>query len=433
MKIWIKTVVRSANKPTREASIQIQTILRELHPINGFVYGNCTLENDTLTFEIHPRKNSRAICSGCGCKRPGYDRLEKRTFSFIPCWGLMVMFVYQMRRVDCRSCGVKVEQVPWAGGKHRACDAFRLFLSRWAKRLSWSETAEAFQTSWDTVYRSVQWVVEFGLKHRSLDSIEAVGVDEVVYRKGHNYMTLVYQIDNGIKRLLFIGKDRCESTLRDIFRDLGQERCESIKVVCSDMWKPYLNVIRDQLPNALNILDRFHIVKKLNEAVDQVRREETKAMKQQGYDPILTNSRYCFLKRPPNLTPKQGDKLAELLRYDLRTVRAYCLKEAFEAFWQYKSSYWAKWFLRKWCTRVMRSRLEPMMKFVGTLRNHEMLIMNYFKTKERYSSGVVEGLNLKVNLTMRKAYGFKSFPVMETALYHQLGRLPEPEFTHRFC
>lgn len=420
-------------KSTREVSIQIQTILRELHPIKGFRYGKCTRENDTLTVRIHPRKNAQATCSCCGQKAPGYDHLEERSFDFIPFWGLMVVLVHRMRRVNCRQCGVKVERVPWATGKLHSCDVFRLFLSCWAKLLSWSQTAVAFQTSWDTVYRSVQWVVDYGLENRNLDNITALGVDEVAYRIGHHYMTLVYQIDHGVKRLLFIGKDRCEATLRDIFHDLGKERCAGVKVVCSDMWKPYLKVIRELLPNALNILDRFHIVKKLNEAVDQVRREETKILKRQGYEPVLTNSRYCFLKRPQNLTPRQEDKLAKLLKYDLRTVRAYCLKEAFDAFWEYKSPYWAQWFLKNWCTRVMRSRLEPMKKFVSTIRNHEDLIMNYFKTKERYSSGVVEGLNLKVNLAKRKAFGFKSFEVMKTALYHQLGDLPEPEFTHRFC
>ena len=390
--------------------------------------------NDTLRIQIKPRKNAKAKCSCCGKKASGYDRIpEPRNFNFIPIWGLMVIFSYQMRRVDCKKCGVKVERVPWADGKHRSCNAFRLFLSRWAKRLSWSETAEAFQTSWDTVYRSVEWVVDYGLKHRNLDNIEAIGVDEVAYSKGHNYMTLVYQIDNGMKRLLYIGKDRCETTLTEIFEEFGSKRCSSIKVVCSDMWKPYLNVVRNQLPNALNILDRFHIVKKLNESVDKVRREEAKSMKEDGYEPLLKKSRYCFLKRPQNLTPKQSDKLDDLLKYNLRTVRAYCHKEAFDAFWEYESSYWAKWFLRKWCTRVMRSKLEPMKKFVGTLRNHEDLIMNYFETKQRYNSGIVEGLNLRVNLTMRKAYGFKSFPVLETVLHHQLGQLPEPEFTHRFC
>ena len=338
-----------------------------------------------------------------------------------------------MRRVNCPRCGVKVEEVPWAEGKHSSCNAFRHFLASWAKRLSWKETAQCFQTSWDKVYRSVQWVVDYGLKHREIKGITALGVDEVAYRKGHQYMTLVYQIDSGCKRLLGVIKDRKEDSLRNFFIDFGPDNCRQVQVICSDMWKPYLNVVAEMLPKALNILDRFHIVKKLNEAVDQVRRDETKRLHQEGYEPILKRSRYSFLKRPCNLTPKQSEKLTEVLQYDLKTTRAYFLKEAFDGFWQYNSPHWAKWYLRKWCTRTMRSRLEPMKKFVNTLRQHEDLLMNYFKAKKQYTSGIVEGLNLKVNLSMRKAYGFRSFEVLKIALFHQLGDLPEPKFTHRFC
>jgi transposase len=173
--------------------------------------------------------------------------------------------------------------------------------------------------------------------------------------------------------------------------------------------------------------------KKLGEAVDQVRRDETKRLHQEGYEPILKNSRYCFLKRPENLSKKQNLKLAEVLQYDLKSVRAYYLKESFDAFWSYKSPYWARWYLKKWCARAMRSKLQPVKKFVRTLRNHEELLMNYFKAHKAYSSGIVEGLNLKINLAIRKAYGYRSFELMKVALFHQPGDLPEPEVTHRFC
>ena len=140
--------------------------------------------------------------------------------------------------------------------------------------LTQGESGQGFQTSWDKVYRSVQWVVDYGLKHRELKGITSLGVDEVAYRKGHHYMTLVYQIDSGSKRLLGVIKDRKEDSLRNFFKEFGSVNCRQIQVVCSDMWKPYLNVIAEMLPKALNILDRFHIVKKLNEAVDKVRRED---------------------------------------------------------------------------------------------------------------------------------------------------------------
>ena len=138
-------------------------------------------------------------------------------------------------------------------------------------------------------------------------------------------------------------------------------------------------------------------------------------------------------KRPKNLTGPQAVKLADLLQYNLKTARAWFLKDAFDGFWEYNSPDWARWFLKKWCARAMRSRLEPMKKFVRTLRNHEDLLMNYFKAGKVYSSGVVEGLNLRINQCMRKAYGYRSFELLQISLFHTLGKLPEPKFTHRFC
>ena len=385
---------------------------------------------------VRARKGSKPKCSGCGKACPGYDHMpEPRLFEFVPIYNIPVYLSYTIRRVDCVRCGVKVEQVPWAQGKHSCCDAFRHFLASWAKRMSWKETAECFQVKWDTVCRSVQWVVAYGLKHRSLDGIEALGVDEVAYGKGQDkYMTLVYQIDAGRKRLIGVLKKRPVRTLEDFFaNDMGKARCAKIKVVCSDMWQPYLKVIATMLPLALNVLDRFHIVKKLGEAVDQVRREETKELHNKGYEPVLSHSRYCFLKRTENLSEKQSTKLNDVLQYDLKSVRAYYLKESFDVFWYYNSPQWARWFLKKWCARTMRSRLDPMKKFVRTLRKHEDLLMNYFKAGKGYSSGIVEGLNLKINMGIRKAYGYRSFDIMKVALLHQLGDLPEPKVTHRFC
>jgi transposase len=198
------------------------------------------------------------------------------------------------------------------------------------------------------------------------------------------------------------------------------------------MWRPFLKVIAERATQALNVLDRFHVAKKLGEAVDKVRATEAKEMARKGFEPVLKHSRWCFLKREKNLTPRQELKLAEVLQYDLRSVRAYLLKQAFDHFWTYKSPAWAGWFLDKWCARAMRSRLEPMKKFVGTLRKHRELLLNWFRAKGEISSGAVEGLNTNAKLAIRKARGFRTYEVMETALYHQLGRLPEPELTHSF-
>ncbi|MGH9428874.1 MAG: ISL3 family transposase, partial [Terriglobia bacterium] len=330
------------------------------------------------------------------------------------------------------TCGVVVEKVPWASGKHHLTNVYMQFLAHWARKLSWKETAESFHTSWDQVCHAVEYMVSWGLEHRILGTIRAIGVDEIQYSKGHKYLTLVYQIDVGCTRLLWIGKERTVKTFKEFFAMIGPELSAKIEFVCSDMWKPYLRVIREHCSQALNILDRFHIVAKVNKAVDDVRSAEARKMKRDGYEPVLTKSRWCLLKRPENLSAKQKLKLRDLVRYNLQSVRAYLLKEDFQQLWNYNSTAWAAKFLDQWCRQVMRSRIEPIKKVAKTIRSHRELILNYFRARKEFSSGVVEGLNNKAKVTMRKSYGFRTFRVTELALYHSLGKLPEPKLTHRF-
>lgn len=344
----------------------------------------------------------------------------------------MVFLLYRMRRVDCRRCGVKVEQVPWGCGKHQMTTAYVLFLAHWARKLSWKETALSFHTSWDKVCNAVEVVVQWGLAHRTLGPITAIGVDEIQYSMGQKYLTLVYQIDAQCTRLLWIGKERTVATFEQFFDMIGDDLAGKINFVCSDMWKPYLRVIRERCSNALNILDRFHIVAKMNEALDDVRAAEARKLVQDGFEPVLKKTRWCVLKRKQNLTGNQRIRLRDLLHYNLQTVRAYLLKEQFQQVWGYDSPTWAGKFLDQWTALVMRSRIEPMKKVAKTLRNHRELILNYFRAKKQFSSGVVEGLNNKVKDTMRKSYGFRTFRITEIALYHGLGKLPEPELPHRF-
>jgi len=413
--------------------MQVKTVLNRVHRIKGFVYEGVRWAGDQIEVAVRPRQGSRPVCSACGRKGPGYDTLPQRRFDFVPLWALGVVFVYAMRRVECPHCGVTVEQVPWGDGKRRLTQAYAVFLARWARRLSWKEVASIFATSWDTVCRSVAWMVEYGLRHRDLDGITALGVDEVQFQKGHRYLTVVYQINSECRRLLWVGQDRTAKTLLRFFKMLGRERTAAIRFVCSDMWQPYLKVIAKKAGQAIHILDRFHIVAKLNKALDDVRAAEAKQLAQQGYEPLLKRSRWCFLKREENLNETQQFKLADLLQYSLKTVRAYLLKQSFQGFWEYTSPFWAGRFLDAWVGRVMRSRLEPIKAVARSIRSHRELILNWFKAKKQFNSGIVEGLNYKIKLTIRKAYGYRELKVAEIAIYHALGRLPEPELTHEFC
>ncbi len=436
--------------------MQVKSLLNRVHSVKGFVYEKVTRIDDLnqpngvrLDVKLRSRRNSRGISSCCAKRGPTYDTQPVRRFEFIPLWGIAVFFIYAMRRIHCPHCDrVSTEWVPWSppasapggssgsgGGKRPLTIAYACFLADWAKYLSWQKTADRFNASWDCVYQSVKQVVNYGLNRRDLEGIDAIGVDEIQYKSGHTYLTLVYQISDNCRRLLYISEGRRVKSLLGFFVMLKRAKInytESIQYVCSDMWRPYLKVIAKKLPGAIHILDRFHLVAMLNKAVDEVRASEAKRLKEEGYEPHLKHTRWCFLKRKANLTAKQRLRLGDVVRYDLKSVRAYLLKESFQALWTYTSPTWAGKFLDTWCRTAMRSRLDPIKKVARSLRKHHPLILNWFVAKKQFNSGIVEGLNANIKLALRKAYGFRTFEAVQVALYHQLGKLPEPPLAHRF-
>jgi transposase len=172
--------------------------------------------------------------------------------------------------------------------------------------------------------------LEWGRQHQDMGNIQSIGIDEIAWKKGHKHLTLVYQIDAHCKRLLWVGNERKVKTLLRFFHWFGRERSQSLKYICSDMWKPYLKVIAKKALDAIHILDRYHIMAHFSKALDDVWAEETKELKAKGYEPVLSKSRWLLLKRSENLTDSQEVKLAELLQYNLRSIRSYLLKEEFQ-------------------------------------------------------------------------------------------------------
>jgi transposase len=228
----------------------------------------------------------------------------------VPLWGLVVSLVYAMRRVDCPRCGVTVEMVPWAAGKMQTTHALVWFLASWAKVLSWKETARRFRTSWDTVFRCVEHAVRWGLEHRSLDGIGSIGVDELSWRKRHKYLTLVYQLDHGRRRLLHIARDRTAKSFNGFFDMLGEERSKQIVFVASDMWQAFRKVVRTRCSTAIHVLDRFHVAQLLSKAIDAVRREEVRSLRAAGRPALLTKTRWVLLKRRENRTTRERGRRA---------------------------------------------------------------------------------------------------------------------------
>ncbi len=436
-------VVEQATHPTTAIHLQVKTLLRRVQDFAGFVIKSVSLSEHAgapvieACLDEDPRFKRRCSC----CGRPGrvHDILPRRTWHFVPLWNIAVKLHYAPRRVICPEGGPKVEAMPWNRGKHPYARAYMIFLARWARRLSWKETAGVFGASWDAVRRSVQWVVAWGLEHRDLVGVSALGVDELHWGRGKksaNFVTLIYQIDAGARRLLWVGHRRRQATLKAGFSELEDHSpgfLAGLRVICSDMWKPYLKVIAARAGWALNVLDPFHIAQHLNAAVDTVRRGEQSRLTDKEAKTRAKGGRFLLLKRGTRVRGRAREKLKAVLASLGATARAWALKESFRKFWSYRSETWAAAWLKAWTTRAMRSQLEPMKKVARMLRRHEDLLLNYFRARRQFTNAVTEGLNHKARVALARSFGHRSFEVFKLVLYHTLGHLPEPPQSHKFC
>lgn len=406
----------------------VKSIVRKTLGIKNHVVKKVYQTADGIVILLDRHRRRRLVCSRCRSLGKVRDRLSERSWKHVKLWGIEVTLRYRPCRVACEHCKrVVVESIPWSEGKSRLSVGLIWLLAVWARLLAWEVVARLMGVHWNTVAAAVRQAVAYGLEHRDLGRILYIGVDELSRRKGHRYVTNVYDLEG--KRLLWSGAGRGMETLRAFFAEHGETLTGQVVAVCCDMWQPYVDVLKEQLPGAALVFDKFHLVRQLMEAVDQVRREEARELKKDNPE-LLARSRYLWLKNPERLTDKQKARLGYLQKLNLRTSRAWLLKESFKELWKYKRKYWARKFLQKWCWWATHSRLQPMRDFAWTLRWHAENVLTWFDF--RISNAVVEGLNNKAKVVSRRCYGFRTAQNFITALYHCLGKLPEPNLVHRF-
>ena len=326
---------------------------------------------------------------------------------------------YRPWRVVCPVCGVVTEEIPWSERWSRLTRRLAQSIAAMSKDRDWKAVAKFYQVDWKTVLAVIRRAVERGLACRNLKPVRWIGIDEVSRKKGHEYLTLVYDLKHS--ELLWIGQGRKEETLEGFFSWLGKRRSAHIEVVCMDMWKPYLNAVRAHAPQATVAFDRFHLVQHLNAAVDEVRRSLVRKLSDR-FRALVKGTRFVLLKNPWNLTPKQKQQLNALVRSNSPLSRAWYLKEDFQRFFDYVSEGWATKHLKHWLGWAARSRLEPFKRMARMVRNHLDGILAW--TKIRVTNGAVEGMNNKVKLVSHRAFGFRNVENYKTAIYHCCANLP---------
>jgi len=388
-----------------------------------------SVEGDLNHLDVYlDRKKCRHLpCGKCGKLSPVRDRRSERKWLHVPLWGIKVYIHYRPTRIMCEDCGLQMEAIPWSMGKSPLTRQLVAFLAFWARYLAWDVLARFFGFSWGTIASAVKKAVDYGLQHRDTSDVVYIGIDEISIKKGHNYLTVIY--DLACKRLIWSGEDRKEETLQRFYQEWGPDRTARIGGICMDMWKPYLKVAQKKCPEATIVFDKFHVIKHLHEAVDEVRKEEAREL-QKTNPQLLKGSKYIFLKNPWNLTPKQVARFGYLSKLNLRINKAYILKEAFRKLWEYRDISSAKAYLNQWIWWATHSRLKPLVKFGKLLRNHMDGILAWFQVP--IDNGATEAMNNNCKQISHRAHGFRKPETFIYNMYHCLGQLPLPQTTHRF-
>lgn len=376
-------------------------ILLALHQlrVRGFEF-----EDDRLVVDVAPSYRI-ARCGGCGTKCTStYDRRERR-WRHLDVGGIKVQLRYEIRRVECDSCGVVVESVPWAESGSGFTLAFENHVGYLAQQASRSAVTSIMRIAWRTVGRIIRRLTK---RHRDkhgdrLDGLRIIGVDELSYRRHHEYITVVLDHERG--EVVWAAEGKSADTLRQFFALLGPERCALLEAVTIDISGAYIKAISEASPQARIIFDRFHVQRLAHNAVDEVRREEVReASPAERQD--LKRTRWALQKNPWNLHGFEREKLSMLQRVNTRIYRAYLLKESLLAVLDRRQVNVAAKKLDEWISWAKHSMLQPFVRLANTIATHREGILAYVHT--RLNNGPLEARNGKVRTITRRSFGFHS-------------------------
>ena len=403
------------------------TLLRTLLGLSSTRVLHVSFDDEALIADVAPTWN-RHRCSECGSKAPGYDRDTGRRWRHLDASGMKLLLRYDIRRVSCPKCqAVKVERVPWAETGSWFTVPFENHVAYLAQRQDQSTVSASMRIAWQTVGAIVQRVVARRRAGDPLDGLTTIGVDELSYRRHHQYITVV--VDHTTRRIVWAREGRDADTLQAFFAELGEARCAKLKAVTMDLSGPYIKAVTEAAPNAQIIFDRFHVQRLAQDAVDEVRRDEVRAASSEDERKQLKGTRWPLLKSFWNLSLFDSLRLSQLQRENKRLYRAYLLKDALARLLDCTSESLARLKLDEWLRWARRTRLEPFKRVAKTIAKHAEGILAYVRSG--LSNGRTEGLNGKARTITRRAYGFHSAAALIALLMLCCSGLPLGPVFHR--
>ena len=369
----------------------------------------------------------RVTCPECGGTCSIADHAPERTWRHLDTMQFETRLRARVPRANCKACGVKTTAVPWAGKHSR----FTLLFEALAIEVilacgNVKAAAGLLRLDWDSVHRIMERAVERGLSRRDLESVSHVGIDEKSFGRGQSYISLL--TDLTASRVLEVVEGRTEEAANALWEAIPQEQKSQVEAVAMDMWPAYINAAETNAEQAEIVHDRFHISKHLNEAVDKVRRQEHKTLKQAG-DERLKGSKQLWLFNPENLSEDRWLDFEALKDQDLKTSRAWAIKEQFRWFWEYRYAGNARRFFDRWYGWAIRSQLKPIRGVAKMLKRHLDNIVSYFR--HRITNAATEGFNSRIQSIKSQARGFRAFRNYRIRILFHCGKLNLlPETTH---
>lgn len=370
-------------------------------------------------------------CPECGADAPLYDHAEERVWRHLDSCQFQTLLHARPPRVQCPTHGVRQVQLPWAEGRSRFTTLFERLAIDVLRECDIEGACAILRISWDEAWHLVERAVGRGRKRKARRLPARLGVDEKAVAKGHVYMTLVCDLERAT--IEHVAEERKRASLEQYFEQFTAQERAAIKAVAMDMWAPYQDAVRAQVPKADEkiVFDLFHIMKHMNEAVDRTRRREHRELKGVG-DDRLTGTKYVWSYGEENVPDKHRERLASLtargMTRKLKTARAWSIKESLRDMWKCRSRVEAETHWRWWYGWAIRSRLSPVKKVASMLKEHLPGVLAYFR--HRVTNAASEGLNAKIQRIKKMAYGFRNREHFKTAIFFHCGGLDLYPATH---
>lgn len=337
--------------------------------------------------------------------RSWYDRRRRRVRD-LSCAGQRIYLDLEVRRVNCRRCGaVKRERLDFLLENALHTKRFALYVGRRCRSSTIRDVAAELRLDWQTVKRLEMDYMREQIRRVGTPGPKAIGIDEISIRKGHSYRIVVSDLQRR-RPIWFGGDDRSEASMDQFYRFLGKKKAKRIRLAVMDMWKPFRNSTHQHAPQAAVLFDKFHVMKHLGEALDTIRKAEYARLegKQRRF---IKGQKYTLLSHPQNLTGTAKKNLKLLLAANKRLNTAYLLKESFGQLWDYNREAWARKFFENWRASLKWQRLKPYEKFAQMIERHWDGIAAYCQPENKVALGFVEGLNNKIRVIQRRAYGLR--------------------------